>query len=105
MNENKHDGAKIVWLNWARLRLQCFEAENLLVRSEGMWPCLYGLNTTAVENTVEVDHQPSWLTRIFEEMNAELFYVERKSHVDGDKNHNINFHWPKRKVITLSVHL
>jgi hypothetical protein len=31
------------------------------VRSEEIWPCVYELNTAAVENTVEVDRQPTWL--------------------------------------------
>jgi hypothetical protein len=36
-----------------------FETES--VRSEEIWPCVYVVNTAAVENIVEVDCQPTWL--------------------------------------------
>jgi hypothetical protein len=38
-----------------------FENENLHVRSEGIWLCVYVLNTATFENTVKLDHQPTWL--------------------------------------------
>jgi hypothetical protein len=34
--------------------LHAFETESLPVRSEGIWSCVYVLNTSAVENKVEV---------------------------------------------------
>jgi hypothetical protein len=70
------------WLGhgW-RFRLRGFETESLLVRSKGIWPCVYVLKTVAVENTHEVDRQPTWLEcwrRLFEELNAELFWCGEK---------------------------
>jgi hypothetical protein len=50
------------WLTWTHSRQPLwFETESLPVRSEGIWACLYILNTAVVENTVEVDRQPNWL--------------------------------------------
>jgi hypothetical protein len=63
MNANKHDCVSMAQ-RWFGLlgRSQRFRGfENLPVRSEGIWPCVYELNTAAAENTVEVDHQPTGL--------------------------------------------
>jgi hypothetical protein len=58
-------GTTIAWLTWGMAG--GFETESLPVRNEGIqnvWPCVYVLNTAAVEKTVEAD-LAGLLTQIF----------------------------------------
>jgi hypothetical protein len=64
---------------------------------------VYVLNTAAVENTVEVDCQLTWLewcwADFLKRLMLNFFDAWHKLHASGDENHNTNFHRPYGEAI------